>query len=55
MRNAVNRALAAEKKHYFQPTIDVMSIGSIDTICAASATKSIDVKEGSFEEESLFS
>jgi len=54
MNNVVNRALVAEKKSYFQPMIEVMSVSFIDTICAASGTKAVGVKDGSFSEEAKF-
>jgi len=31
------------KKNYIQPTIEVMDVYSMDSICAASVTKSVNV------------
>lgn len=46
------------KKNYIQPAIEIMTVHSMDSICAASGTKTIKVETGTsvheYNTEGLF-
>ena len=42
------------RKSYISPVSETMMVHSIDTICNASATKAVELKDGSFSEEAKF-
>ena len=39
------------RKSYISPVSETMMVHSIDTICNASATKAVEIKDGSFDQE----
>ena len=42
------------RKNYISPISETMMVHSIDIICSASATKTVEVKDGSFDSEVKF-